>query len=142
MKIIFGSDHAGFDLKNEVMAFAKAQGHEVMDVGTFSQEPVDYPDLANLVVKELKDQPEARGCLICGTGIGMGIAANRHLGIRAAVVNDSIKGAHLARAHNDANIICMGARLINSDLAKACLEEFLHTEFEGGRHIPRIQKLG
>jgi ribose 5-phosphate isomerase B len=142
MRLIFGSDHAGYKLKQQLMEHAKKLGHEVIDLGTFNTDPVDYPDIARQVASVILEQPEAMGCLICGTGIGMGMAANRFPGIRAAVVNDSVKGAHLGRAHNNANILCMGGRLIEPDLAKECLEEFLQTPFEGGRHIPRIEKLG
>jgi ribose 5-phosphate isomerase B len=141
MKIIFGSDHAGYELKQQLMTYAQQLGHEVDDVGTFSTEPVDYPDFAKKVVLAVLEHPEVMGCLICGTGIGMGIAANRFPGIRAAVVNDSVKAAHLGRAHNNANILCMGGRIIDPELAKQCLAEFINTPFEGGRHIPRLKKI-
>ena len=140
MKLIFGCDHAGFELKQHLMAHAQQLGYEVIDMGTFSTDPVDYPDIARQVALEILAHPEAMGCLICGTGIGMGMAANRYPGIRAAVVND-VKGAYLGRAHNNANILCMGGRLIDPELAQQCLAEFLKTPFEGGRHISRIQKL-
>ena len=144
MKVIFGSDHAGYDLKQTLMAEVKGLGHEIQDLGSFSaSEPVDYPDIAEAVVQNMpQDQNEGvYGCLICGTGIGMSIAANRHDFIRAAVCNGAIESARLARAHNNANVICFGARLTEPGDAIDCLRIFLSTPFEGGRHEQRIEKL-
>lgn len=144
MKVIFGSDHAGYDLKQLLMAESKSLGHEVQDLGSFSaSEPVDYPDIAEAVVQNMsQDKGEGiYGCLICGTGIGMSIAANRHDFIRAAVCNGAIGSARLARAHNNANVICFGARLIKPGEAIDCLRMFLSTPFEGGRHGRRVEKL-
>lgn len=142
MKLIFGCDHAGFDMKQELMELGRALGHDVTDVGAFSgAEPVDYPDIADLLVAQLNENPDAMGCLICGTGIGMSIAANRFDFIRAAVCNGAVASAQLARAHNNANVICFGARLIDTDAAKACFKVFLETPFEGGRHATRVEKL-
>ena len=144
MKVLFGSDHAGYDLKQMLMAEAKELGHEVQDLGSFSAaESVDYPDVAEAVVQKMsqdKDE-DVYGCLICGTGIGMSIAANRHDFIRAAVCNGSVDSARLARAHNNANVICFGARLTQPGDAIDCLCIFLSTSFEGGRHERRVQKL-
>jgi ribose 5-phosphate isomerase B len=141
MKLIIGSDHAGYNLKQEVIEHARQQGHDIIDMGCFSPDPVDYPDIARDVVLALQNDPMAIGCLMCGTGIGMGIAANRYPGIRAAVVNDSTQGAYLGRAHNNANILCMGSWLIKPELAKKCLDTFLNTDFEGGRHQARLDKI-
>ncbi len=110
-------------------------------MGTHSEDAVDYPDYADVLSQKLKTDPKAIGILICGTGIGVSIAANRHKWIRAAVCNESLKVTKLARAHNHANVMCLGARLVDSRYAKKALEAFLDNPFEDGRHATRVQKL-
>jgi ribose 5-phosphate isomerase B len=139
--IAFGSDHAGFTLKNDLMETAKSFGHYVIDLGTHSADSVDYPDYANKVVEALKGEQAALGVIICGTGIGMCMAANRHKGIRAAVCHTELE-ARLAREHNNANILCLGGRILGTDQAKACLAAFLSAHFIGGHHTARVAKLG
>ena len=111
-----------------------------MDLGPHSEESVDYPDYANALAQNLKNDPQALGVLICGTGIGVNIAANRHKWIRAAVCNDGLKVVKLARAHNHANVLCLGARLVENHYAKKALEAFIETPWEEGRHAKRVQK--
>ncbi len=137
MKIAIGSDHGGYDLKQELIPFIQGLGHELQDVGCHSRESVDYPVQASLVVEKIETGEVDRGILICGTGIGMSMAANRHRGIRAALCHE-IFTARMSRAHNDANVLCMGARVIGSGLAKEMVREWLQTEFEGNRHYRRI----
>jgi len=132
--LYIASDHAGFALKAELIEFAQAQ-----DLGTHSAERCDYPDFANALAERVLKE-NARGILICGSGIGMSIAANRHKGIRAALCTSGLE-AELARKHNDANVLCLGARLIGIDTAKECVQRFLNTAFEGGRHAERVEKL-
>lgn len=140
MKIYFGSDHAGLELKNKLIEYIKQQGYEVIDLGTYTKDSCDYPDYANSVVIKVKSDTNAYGVLICGSGIGMSIAANRYIGIRAALCHNTLE-AKLARAHNNANILVLGGRLIGEEMAKEILKTFLETNFEGGRHIKRIEKL-
>jgi ribose 5-phosphate isomerase B len=138
--IAVASDHGGFELKNVLIADLKAAGVPVLDLGTTSSESVDYPDYANALAKALAEGKARRGMLLCGTGIGMSMAANRHKGIRAAVCRD-VTDARLARQHNDANVICLGGRTTGPEVARDCLHTFLTTEFEGGgRHTRRIAK--
>lgn len=142
MKLAIGSDHAGFELKEELKEELNNQGIEVTDVGTSSkEESVDYPDFANRVSDLVLKGKVDYGVLICGSGIGMSIAANRYPGIRAALCTDGLS-AELARLHNDANVLCLGSRTLGSDTAKRALHRFLNTEFEGGRHQFRVEKLG
>ena len=136
--IAFGSDHAGFQLKELLKSKAQEWGYAVIDCGTHSKDSVDYPDYVAPVAKEVL--AGAKGVLVCGSGIGISIAANRIHGIRAALCADH-HWAKLAREHNDANILALGQRLINSDEAIECLRVFLSTDFEGGRHIRRIEKI-
>ncbi len=138
--IAIASDHAGFDLKNALKKDLADLGFQVLDLGTHSAESVDYPDFANALANALKTDKAKRGVLICGSGIGISIAANRHPEIRAAVVHDAL-GATMSRRHNDANVICFGGRMIGMDVARDCLKVFLATEFEGGRHARRVDKL-
>lgn len=138
MKLGFASDHAGFDLKEHLKAWASAQGHEVVDFGTDGPASVDYPDYAHRAA-HARDRWE-RLVLVCGSGIGIGIAANRHPGIRCALVT-SEDHAQLARAHNDANAIAFGQRLTDPLTAEHCLQTFLDTPFEGGRHQGRVDKI-
>jgi len=138
--VAIGADHAGYGLKTTLVAELAALGYQVLDLGTAGEESVDYPDFAAEVVAALKDGRAPWGVLVCGSGIGMSIAANRHAGIRAALCHD-VETARLARQHNDANVLALGARLIDAETAKQCLKTFLTTEFEGGRHARRVAKL-
>lgn len=139
--IAIASDHAGFDLKAQLKQELAAMGFEPLDLGPDSTASVDYPDFANRLAAALKDGQAKRGVLICGTGIGISMAANRHRHIRAALAHD-VTSARLTRQHNNANVLCLGARLIGADVAKDCLKVFLTTDFEGGRHENRVAKLG
>jgi ribose 5-phosphate isomerase B len=137
--IAIGSDHAGFPLKADLVRMLKDQGHTVLDLGTDGPASVDYPDFAHAVADALKAGRAERGVLVCGTGIGISIAANRHANVRAALVHDAF-GARMARQHNDANVICFGGRTIGVEVAMDCLSIFLATSFEGGRHARRVAK--
>lgn len=139
--ILLASDHAGFDLKADIKQALVERGLEPLDLGPGDKQSVDYPDMAGMLVQALLEGRAARGILICGTGIGIGIAANRHQGIRAATCCD-VTTARLARAHNDANVLCLGARVIGLQVALDCIDAFLDTAFEGGRHQRRVDKLG
>jgi ribose 5-phosphate isomerase B len=139
--VAVGADHAGFALKNKLKEELVQKGYSVVDVGTNSGDSVDYPDFAAAVAKAVVGGQASRGLLVCGSGIGMSMAANRHPGVRAAVVSCG-EAAHLARAHNDANVLCLGARLTTEHVARHCLEVFLATGFDGGRHARRIGKMG
>jgi ribose 5-phosphate isomerase B len=141
MIIAIGSDHAGLALKQALVAALEAQGHSVLDAGTHGPESVDYPDFAALVAEKVAAREARFGVLVCGTGIGMAMAANRHPGIRAAVLHSSTE-ARLTRAHNDANVACFGARTTGIETALDALSAFLSTGFEGGRHERRLAKLG
>jgi len=138
--IAIASDHGGYDLKQLLIEDLKAKGHEVLDLGTNGPESVDYPDYADLMAAAIKGGKAGRGILLCGSGIGISIAANRHPELRAALVHDALT-ARLARLHNDANVIVMGGRILGIELAKDCLDVFLKTEFEGGRHARRVAKM-
>lgn len=140
MRVAVGSDHAGLDLKRHLAEHLRALGHEVSDLGTHSAESVDYPDFGAAVGRAVAAGEAELGVCVCGTGIGIGIAANKVRGIRAAVVHD-VSSARLARQHNDANVICLGARLTGPVVATDALEAFLTSEFAGGRHQPRIEKI-
>jgi ribose 5-phosphate isomerase B len=139
-RIAIASDHAGFSLKEILRAELAEQGYEVRDLGTYGEESVDYPDFAEAVAMAIKNGDAERGVLVCGTGIGIAMAANRFAWVRAGVCHDATS-ARLTRAHNDANVIAMGARLIGSETAKDCLRVFLETAYEGGRHDRRVGKL-
>lgn len=140
MHLPLASDHAGLPLKVALKAALEAEGHTVADLGTHGPESVDYPDYAAKVAEAVAAGAAPFGILVCGSGIGMAIAANRHPGIRAAVLHDSTE-ARLTRAHNDANIACFGARTIGVETALDALRTFLATPFEGGRHQRRVDKL-
>lgn len=140
-RIVIASDHAGFQLKEELKEALVQLGYAPEDLGTHSRESVDYPDVANRLCDWLKKNKDMKGVLICGSGIGMSIAANRHSHIRAALCTDGLS-AELARKHNDANVLCLGSRILGSETAKRALQRFLNTEFEGGRHQFRVEKLG
>ncbi len=139
-KIAIASDHAGFDLKVLLAEELKAQGNDVVDLGAHGLESVDYPDFGYAMARAIKGGEAELGVLVCGSGIGISIAANRFPGVRAALVHDAL-GARMSREHNDANVICFGGRMIGTDVAKDCLTTFLNTPFEGGRHARRVDKL-
>lgn len=138
--VAVASDHAGYVLKELLAEELRRLDHPVVDLGAGNGETVDYPDLGYALVHFLRSSQATRGVLVCGSGIGMSMAANRFPEIRAALVHDAL-GARLARQHNDANVICFGGRMIGADVARDCLRIFLVTQFEGGRHCPRIEKL-
>ena len=138
--IAIGGDHAGLPLKRALQQALAAQGHGLLDFGTNESASVDYPDFAHQVCAAVQDGRARFGVLVCGSGIGMAIAANRHKGVRAAVLHDATE-ARLTRAHNDANVAAFGARLIGPEVALDALKAFLSTDYEGGRHDRRLQKL-
>jgi ribose 5-phosphate isomerase B len=138
--IAIASDHGGVELKATLAGELAELGYEVLDLGTDGPDSVDYPDFAEALTDAIRGGRVQRGVLICGSGIGMSIAANRHREIRAALVHDNLS-ARLARQHNDANVLVMGGRFIGAEVAKDCLKAFLTTEFEGGRHDRRVGKL-
>ena len=140
MKIAIGSDHAGFDAKEEVKRYIESLGHEVNDVGTYDRERTDYPDYAHKVTRLVTGGQAERGILVCGTGIGVCIAANKVRGIRAALPY-SVETARLARAHNDTNVLCLGGRTMTRAQREEMTKVWLETPFEGGRHAKRIDKL-
>jgi len=139
MKVAIGADHGGFQMKEMLKKFVCALGHEVEDVGCFSMESVDYPGYAKSVSKKVQNGSCAVGILICGTGIGMSLVANRFSGIRAALCHDEYT-ARLSREHNNANILCLGARVIGDGVAGGIVKTWLETEFAGGRHQLRIEQ--
>ncbi|MDD3627584.1 MAG: ribose 5-phosphate isomerase B [bacterium] len=140
MKIVIGSDHGGYILKEKIGKFLSERGIEVTDIGTYSEESVDYPDFAAKAVSLILDRTVELGVLVCGTGIGISIAANRFKGIRAAIVYNS-DAARLSREHNNANIFAVGARTMDHEEVLKNLEIWLNTEFSGGRHERRICKM-
>jgi ribose 5-phosphate isomerase B len=139
-RIIAGSDHAGLKLRQEAVRIAKEQGFEVEDLGPFSGESVDYPDYARRVAEAVSSGRARFGLLVCGTGIGMSIAANKVKGVRAALCGTEFE-ARMARAHNDANVLCMGERVLGVGLAASVVAAFLQQRFEGGRHQGRLDKI-
>jgi ribose 5-phosphate isomerase B len=135
--VFLGSDHAGLALKAALLSHLTAAGHTVVDLGPTEAKSVDYPDFAKLVCRKVLDTPEAAGILVCGTGIGMSMAANRMPGIRAALcLNEYL--ARMTRLHNDANVLCLGERVMGVGLAASVADVFLETSFEGGRHQRRV----
>jgi len=140
MKIAIGADHAGFELKNQLGEALRKSGHEVCDFGTNSGESTDYPDYARQVAKAVATGTAERGLLVCGSGVGMSIAANKVKGVRAAL-GVNLEEVRLTRAHNDANVLTLGARFIEPALASDLVQAFLETPFEGGRHERRVAKL-
>ncbi|HEY3225977.1 MAG TPA: ribose 5-phosphate isomerase B [Planctomycetota bacterium] len=140
MKVAIGSDHAGFAAKQALVAALKKMGHSVVDLGTDSAEPCDYPDFAAQVGRAVASQEAERGILICGTGMGMGMAANKIPGVRAAVVTNEYT-AEMSRHHNDANILCLGARVLTPEKIQELTQIFLAAHFEGGRHAGRVDKI-
>ena len=140
MKIAIGSDHAGFLRKKEMLSYLSEEGHKVVDVGCYSEESCDYPDYAQKVGRAVSLSRAERGILICGTGIGMSIAANKFKNVRAAVCWTP-KVAELASMHNQANVLCLSARFLTSHQGKKIVDTWLKTPFAGGRHLRRIQKI-
>lgn len=138
--IAIGSDHGGFELKEHVKKHFDELGIEYKDYGTYSEASVDYPDCAKPVCEAVQNKTADCGVLICGTGIGISIAANKHKGIRAALCSD-VYSAKMTKMHNDANIICLGGRVVGRELAFMIIDEWLATEFEGGRHCQRLDKI-
>lgn len=140
-RIAVGGDHAGFSHKQPIVTNLQAQGYEVIDLGTFNTDSVDYPDFAHLVASSVENGAADYGILVCGTGNGVAITANKHEKIRAGLAWNT-EVASLIRQHNDANIICLPARFISIDEAFDCVHIFLNTDFEGGRHARRVEKMG
>ena len=140
MRIALSADHAGVDLKDALVPWLTELGHDVLDLGTHGHESVDYPRFGAMLAEALADGRAERGITVCGSGIGVAIAANRNPACRCAQVNEPLS-ATLARAHNDANAIALGARLIGIEMAKACVTAFLTTDFLGGRHQRRVDQL-
>jgi ribose 5-phosphate isomerase B len=140
MKVIVGSDHAGFAAKQALIEELKKMGHSVTDAGTDGIESVDYPDFAIQVGRAVAESEAERGILICGTGIGMCMTANKIRGVRAAVVTDAFT-AEMSRRHNDANVLCLGARVLTQQKIEEFSRIFLEAPFEGGRHAGRVQKI-
>lgn len=138
--IAIGSDHGGFELKNHIVKYLEEKGYDVKDYGVYNEDSVDYPDCAKPVCEAVMSGEAERGILLCGTGIGISIAANKHKGIRAALCSD-VYSAVMSRQHNNANILCMGGRVLGRELAFMITDAWLETEFEGGRHIRRIEKI-
>ena len=137
--VAVAADHGGYDLKSLLLPELQGLGLGVLDLGTDSRESVDYPDFADAVARAVEDGRARWGLLACGTGIGMSMAANRHRGVRAALVHDGLT-ARLARQHNDANVLVLGGRILGPELAKDCVKIFFATAFEGGRHARRVAK--
>ncbi len=140
MNLIVGSDHAGYPIKEKVSAFLQERGIAVEDVGTYGEKSVDYTDFGKKVARKVSDGTFERGILICGTGLGMSMVANRFRGVRAALAND-LFSAIMSRRHNDSNILVMGGRLIGDMLALQLVETWLDTPFDGGRHQRRVEKI-
>ena len=140
MKVAIGSDHGGYQLKGEILAFLKEKGYEVKDFGTYGEESCDYADYSIVVAEAVAAKEFDFGILICGTGIGIGIAANKVPGVRAALCSDTFS-AHATREHNDANILTLGQRVVGAGLALDIVNTFLTSKFEGDRHIQRINKI-
>lgn len=140
MKIAFGCDHGGYDLKEDVIAFLKSRDIEVLDFGTHSTESVDYPNYGKAVGEAVQSEEADLGIVICGTGIGISLAANKVDGIRAAVVSDTFS-ARMARMHNNANVLAFGSRVVGKGLAIDLVKAWLDSSFEGGRHKRRVDKI-
>lgn len=141
MRIAIASDHAAFSLKATLAAWLAGEGYSVLDLGPDSDARVDYPDFGFKLAEAIAAGAADRGIALCGSGIGISIAVNRHAGLRCALVSEPLSAA-LAREHNDANVVALGARLTGEDMAKACITAFLTTDFAGGRHQTRVEKLG
>jgi ribose 5-phosphate isomerase B len=140
MKLAIGGDHAGFDYKRSIYRRLESSGYEIEDFGTNDPSSVDYPDFAHPVASFVEANPESKGILVCGSGNGVAMAANRHSGVRAAVCwNEEL--ARLARQHNDANILCIPSRFVSPEMANSMIQVFLSEPFEGGRHADRVNKI-
>ena len=140
MKVAIASDHRGYHLKEKVISLLKAKGHEIFDEGPAGDASVDYPDFAALVAKKVSSGEVERGILICGTGIGMAISANKFPGVRAAACADEVT-AELSRRHNDLNVLCLSGDMLSSRTTELLIERWMTTEFEGGRHQRRVEKI-
>jgi ribose 5-phosphate isomerase B len=141
LPVAIGSDHAGFEYKSHLISCLQQQGLQYLDFGTFSSDPVDYPDIAHPLAKAVENREAAWGVLLCGSANGVAITANKHAGIRAAICWTE-EVAELARKHNDANVLCLPARFIDKILAEKIMTVFFQTSFEGGRHQARVNKIG
>jgi ribose 5-phosphate isomerase B len=142
MQLYIGADHAGYEMKNSLKEYLIGKGHDVIDLGTFSNDSVDYPDIAREVCEKVVENTGAFGVLVCGTGIGMQMVANKLPGIRATVANNE-NMAEMSRKHNDANVITIGGRTTDLELAKKIIGKFLETKFEAEeRHVRRVKKIG
>ena len=139
-RVLLASDHAGIELKEVIKKFLIKKRKKILDLGTKNTNPVDYPDFAHLLSKKIKKNGNQLGILVCGTGIGMDMAANRHKNIRAALCYDT-KSTKLSRQHNNANVMTLGARLIKKKVALKCVGIFIKTDFKGGRHLRRVNKI-
>ena len=140
MKVLLASDHAGFNLKEDIKKLLLKNRNKVLDLGTKNKNSVDYPDYAHLLSKKLKNKKRQFGILICGSGTGMVMAANKHKSIRAALCYN-VKSTKLSRKHNNANVMTIGSRLTKKNIALKCVKAFLSTDFEGGRHARRVKKI-
>ena len=140
MRIAIASDHAGFGQKELLIEYLQQLGHEVVDLGPQNEERVDYPDFADKVARSVASKDAERGVLICGTGIGMALTADKFPGIRASVIQTP-QVAHLVREHNDGNVLCISGRFVDLDTNKKIIDEFLNTKFAGGRHTGRVNKI-
>ena len=140
MKLSIGCDHGGFELKEHIKAYLEGKGYEVLDCGTYSTDSCDYPDFGKAAAEAVADGRCERGIVICTTGIGISIAANKVKGVRCALCSETMS-AEMTRRHNDANMLAMGAGMVGKNLAERMVEVFLSTEFEGGRHQRRVDKL-
>jgi ribose 5-phosphate isomerase B len=140
VRIVAGADHAGFELKDVLVKYMRELGHQVEDLGTHGTLSVDYPDYGHWVASKVASGEAEAGLLVCGTGVGMAISANRHRGIRAVNPSD-VFTARMSRSHNDSNVLCLGARVVGTGLATEILATWLSTPFEGGRHAQRVAKI-
>ena len=139
-RVVLASDHAGFNLKEEIKKFLVKKKREVLDLGTKNSQSVDYPDYAHLLSRKMRNDKNQFGILICGSGTGMSMAVNKHKNIRAALCYDA-KSTKLSRLHNNANVMTIGSRLIKKKVALKCVDTFLNTNFDGGRHARRVKKI-
>ena len=139
-KIFLASDHAGYELKHAIRKFLIKKCKKIMDLGTKNMNSVDYPDFAHLLARKVKKDKDNFGILVCGSGIGMDMAANKHKNIRAALCYN-VRSAKLSRKHNNANVMTIGSRLTKKNVALKCVKAFLNTRFEGGRHLRRVKKI-
>jgi ribose 5-phosphate isomerase B len=140
VKLVIGSDHGGYELKESIVKHLRDKGFSLKDLGTYNTDPVDYPDIARVVAKAVAAKKFKFGILVCGTGLGMAISANKIKGIRAVTVH-TLYEAEMARAHNNANILTLGGRVIDKKTALELVDKFLSTKFEGGRHLKRVKKI-